>query len=108
VTSSELHSGSIPILAPEVCQQKEVYGKYITDGMFCAGSLEEDVDACDGDSGGPLVCPDESGEGHTLFGIISWGQHCGYANKPGVYVRVSHYLDWINDKLNQSFTNFGV
>jgi secreted trypsin-like serine protease len=62
VTSTDLHAGNIPLLAPEVCQQKEVYGKYVTDGMFCAGSLEENVDACDGDSGGPLVCPNEDGK----------------------------------------------
>jgi len=28
-------------------------------GMFCAGSMDESVDACEGDSGGPLVCSDE-------------------------------------------------
>ena len=95
--------------------------------MFCAGTLDEGVDACMGDSGGPLVCESEgemgafrgSGQGylisnslplgvHKLYGIISWGQHCGFSNKPGVYVRVSHYLDWIQDKLNHSMTNFGV
>lgn len=43
-----------------------------------------------------------------LYGIISWGQHCGFSNKPGVYVRVAHYLDWIQEKLNHSMTNFGV
>lgn len=45
---------------------------------------------------------------HKLYGIISWGQHCGFSNKPGVYVRISHYLDWIQEKLNHSMTNFGV
>ncbi|XP_017491736.1 PREDICTED: transmembrane protease serine 11F-like [Rhagoletis zephyria] len=71
--------------------------------MFCAGYMDESVDACDGDSGGPLICHDEDGE--TLYGIISWGQHCGYANKPGVYVRVEKYVDWIMDKINFSIQN---
>lgn len=37
----------------------------------------------------------------TLFGITSWGQHCGYANKPGVYVKVGYYRDWIEEKMRQ-------
>lgn len=39
-------------------------------------------------------------DGETLYGIISWGQHCGFANHPGVYVRVEKYIDWIYDKIN--------
>lgn len=35
--------------------------------MFCAGSLDESVDACDGDSGGPLVC---SNNGLYTYNII--------------------------------------
>lgn len=46
--------------------------------------------------------------GHTLYGIISWGSQCGYANKPGVYVKVEHYLDWIEEKLHQSLHTYGV
>ncbi|KAH8343162.1 hypothetical protein KR059_005796, partial [Drosophila kikkawai] len=73
-------------------------------GMFCAGSMDESVDACEGDSGGPLVCSDDDGE--TLYGLISWGQHCGYKNRPGVYVRVNHYIDWIYEKINESMQRF--
>ncbi|KAL9908665.1 tequila isoform 2-T2 [Glossina fuscipes fuscipes] len=96
--SNILRAAQVPILPDEVCHQKHVYGNAMTDGMFCAGSLDESVDACDGDSGGPLVCSDAAGE--TLYGIISWGQHCGYANRPGVYVRVEKYIDWIHEKIN--------
>lgn len=45
-----------------------VYGRAITVGMFCAGSLDEGVDACDGDSGGPLACLHE-GKTCTVFTI---------------------------------------
>ncbi|XP_037817731.1 uncharacterized protein LOC119607724 isoform X1 [Lucilia sericata] len=96
--SNILRSAQVPILADEVCSQKNVYANAMTEGMFCAGFLDESADACDGDSGGPLVCSDEDGE--TLYGIISWGQHCGYVNHPGVYVRVEKYIDWIYDKIN--------
>lgn len=98
--SNILRAAQLPILSDETCKQAHVYGNSLTEGMFCAGSMDESVDACDGDSGGPLVCSDADGE--TLHGIISWGQQCGYANKPGVYVRVEKYIDWIYEKINFS------
>ncbi|XP_067647443.1 uncharacterized protein teq isoform X3 [Eurosta solidaginis] len=101
--SNILRAAELPILSNEVCKQPHVYGASLTEGMFCAGYMDESVDACDGDSGGPLICHDEDGE--TLYGIISWGQHCGYANKPGVYVRVEKYVDWILEKINFSIQN---
>ncbi|XP_058459171.1 uncharacterized protein LOC131435375 [Malaya genurostris] len=106
VHSLELRAAKVPLLADTVCNQPEVYGNNVTEGMFCAGALDGGVDACEGDSGGPLVCTND--RGHTLYGIISWGFHCGYVNKPGVYVKVSHYLDWIEQKLKQSLHMYGV
>lgn len=58
----------MPLIAQEVCRQKDIYGDEIMDTMFCAGFLDQTgVDACDGDSGGPLVCADESGEFNSFF-----------------------------------------
>ncbi|GAB0095519.1 Peptidase S1 domain-containing protein [Sergentomyia squamirostris] len=96
--SLELRAGTVPIISDDICREPHVYGNVISDGMFCAGSLHEGVDSCMGDSGGGLVC--ETDGVHKLYGIISWGQRCGYANKPGVYVKVSQYIDWIWSKLN--------
>lgn len=56
MTSFDLRTGQVPIQSPEVCKQPNVYGDALTEGMFCAGTLNKGVDACDGDSGGPLVC----------------------------------------------------
>ncbi|XP_026849508.1 uncharacterized protein LOC6603014 isoform X2 [Drosophila persimilis] len=102
--SQVLRSAELPILPDETCKQSKVYGSAMSEGMFCAGSMDESVDACEGDSGGPLVCSDDDGE--TLYGLISWGQHCGYINRPGVYVRVNHYIDWIYEKINESLLRF--
>lgn len=98
--SNNLRVAQIPVISDEVCKLPHVYGSSVTEGMFCAGFLEEGVDACEGDSGGPFVCSDSDAE--TLYGIISWGQQCGHANKPGVYVKVEKYLDWIYEKIRFS------
>ncbi|XP_012249478.1 uncharacterized protein LOC100742970 isoform X2 [Bombus impatiens] len=99
--SKDLRYGWIPLLDQSVCRAGHVYGEgAISDGMVCAGYLDEGIDTCDGDSGGPLVCLHNGA--FTLYGLTSWGQHCGRANKPGVYVRVSHYRQWIDRKIKDS------
>ena len=54
-----------------------------------------------GDSGGPLNCPIAGGVApglprYELCGIVSWGARCAEKDFPGVYTRVSRYLDWID------------
>ncbi|XP_037027272.1 protein masquerade isoform X2 [Bradysia coprophila] len=60
---------------------------------FCAGG-EEGNDACQGDGGGPLVCQDDGF--FELAGLVSWGFGCGRIDVPGVYVKVSSFIGWIN------------
>ncbi|XP_043673841.1 uncharacterized protein LOC122631786 isoform X3 [Vespula pensylvanica] len=101
--SRDLRYGWIPLLDQSICRAEYVYGHgKISDGMVCAGYLDEGVDTCDGDSGGPLACYHNGA--FTLYGITSWGQHCGEANKPGVYVRVAHYRRWIDQKIMESLS----
>ena len=60
---------------------------------ICAGA-ELGKDACSGDSGGGLFIEDNSNTWH-LLGIVSYGSRdCGNG-VPGVYTRVSSFLDWI-------------
>lgn len=92
--------------------------------MFCAGYLEgNSADACGGDSGGPLICEKEgsflipnynicysllntqttSTGIHRLYGIISWGIRCGEANRPGVYVKITKYVEWITNVVRKDY-----
>lgn len=52
-------------------------------------------DACQSDSGGPLLNA-LTGE---QVGIVSFGLGCGQINVPGVYARVSAYVDWIDEQV---------
>ena len=64
------------------------------DSLICAGYGNGEVDACQGDSGGPLLMVIDGR--WTLMGIISIGFKCAEPGFPGVYTRVSSYLDWIH------------
>lgn len=48
-----------------------------------------------GDSGGPLAYKG------MVVGIVSSGYRCAYAGYPGMYIRVSEYLDFIAEHLNR-------
>jgi len=62
--------------------------------MLCAGSASGGADTCAGDSGGPLVVG--AGSSAILAGVTSWGEGCGLSGYPGVYTRVTAYIDWIS------------
>lgn len=87
---------TVPYIPSAQCNQ--LYSKtphHISQNMFCAGFVGiGKKDACQGDSGGPAVYNNK-----ILVGIVSWGLGCGLAQYPGVYVRVTEYLSWINTSM---------
>jgi len=58
------------------------------------------VGTCHGDSGGPLVCQENETAPFVLQGITSFGIGCADPGFPGVYTRVSKYVNWIEDQIS--------
>lgn len=70
----------------------------ILNTQLCAGGKRGE-DSCNGDSGGPLMTLDDSNPlnpHYYLVGLVSFGpRQCGLESWPGVYTKVSEYMDWI-------------
>ncbi|KAK8766770.1 hypothetical protein V5799_006443 [Amblyomma americanum] len=68
----------------------------ITEVFLCAGAKKREGDTCQGDSGGPLMVQTRPNQ-WTLIGVTSWGNGCGMRDFPGVYTRISHFLNYIEN-----------
>lgn len=64
----------------------------LADSQLCAWDQKFMKDACKGDSGGPLHAKEDKID--YIVGIVSFGIGCA-TKDPGVYTRVSSYIDWI-------------
>ncbi|CAF1064844.1 unnamed protein product [Adineta steineri] len=98
--STVLLQVSVPITNNKGCTAKVT----LPAKQLCAGLDQGGKDSCQGDSGGPLVL--DKGQGiFELIGIVSFGEGCAYVMKPGIYTRVSGYIDWINDLVKKPITH---
>lgn len=73
----------------------------ISSSQICVQG-REDGDSCSGDSGGPLMSDvmADSDDPYILLGLVSFGpRRCGIANFPSVYARVSTYMEWITNNM---------
>jgi hypothetical protein len=99
---------NLDYITNEQCNDSDWDGD-ITDGMMCA---ERDGTAeCRGDSGGPLVIADgdrPAMDPTIQVGIVSFsgGDKCGDPDYPGVFTRVSSYIDWIHSTACQKVGEF--
>lgn len=92
-TSQTLQQVDIPIVSNSDCAN--TYSN-LTDNMICAGRDMGGQDSCQGDSGGPLMVRASAQDPWRQTGVVSFGIGCALPNTPGVYTRVSRYLDWID------------
>nr|KAF6476611.1 transmembrane serine protease 3 [Rousettus aegyptiacus] len=97
--SPVLNHAAVPLISNKLCNHRDVYGGIISPSMLCAGYLKGGVDSCQGDSGGPLVCQER--RVWKLVGATSFGIGCADVNKPGVYTRVTAFLDWIHEQMER-------
>lgn len=95
--STILLGTNLDYITNEQCQSDYDETPYptVTDGMVCAA--RKGTAECSGDSGGPLMIANgdvPAMDPPIQVGIVSWsGKPCG--TYPGVFTRVSSYVDWI-------------
>lgn len=96
--SYDLLKVKIPLVSNEQCKQAYRSSTEIWYKQMCAGG-QRNIDSCPGDSGGPLQAPgiyNGNKVRYVQYGVVSYGlKQCGTEGTPGVYTRVSHYVEWI-------------
>lgn len=91
--SEQLQAVDVPLVDYNRCV--DLYGEgVVSDGMICAGLIEDDRESCSGDAGGPLLGHDSDLRA-IVVGIVSWGYGCSSTGYPAVYTHVTKYIDWI-------------
>jgi hypothetical protein len=100
--AKSLLAGNMSLISANACAK--AYPHAIIASELCAQDLTHKhaplVQACAGDSGGPFIR--QTPAGPVQIGITSWGPEvkdakCGRVPLPGVYMRVSSFLSFIND-----------
>jgi len=85
----------LPMFPDQKCGSPDMWDGGLLDGMFCAGYSAGGKDPCQGDSGGPLVMA-KSDDTAVIVGVVSHAMgKCGEKGTPGIYAKVTKYLDWI-------------
>lgn len=99
-TSESLLKVTLDLFRFGDCQPSYERNRKLSQGLIesqqlCAGSYDSEKDTCEGDSGGPLQVYHSLYCMYNIVGVTSFGKGCGSAGLPGVYARVSNYIDWI-------------
>ncbi|KAJ8672960.1 hypothetical protein QAD02_004221 [Eretmocerus hayati] len=92
--SAVLRETQVPVVDTATCRKSyEQKNMMIDDRVICAGDTVLGQDSCQGDSGGPLMAPKNLT--FYLIGVVSSGYKCAEPGFPGIYTRVTSFLDFI-------------
>ncbi|XP_033487861.2 plasminogen-like [Epinephelus lanceolatus] len=94
-----LKETGVSVIENKICNRPSYMNGLIKDHEMC-GINEGGMDACQGDSGGPLVCKIQNS--YILQGVTSRGIGCAIVTRPGVYTRVSTFVNWINKTIEDN------
>ncbi|XP_033328961.1 chymotrypsin-2-like [Megalopta genalis] len=89
VGTSSLKYATLPIISNSEC----VKSWAVTSTKHVCTAAGYGEDACQGDSGGPLIVYQNNVP--VQIGIVSYGDANCPSNRPGVFSRVTGYIDWI-------------
>lgn len=89
IYSDQLRSTNVSINDP-----KKFPNMNITDNMLLASNISG-ADSCYGDSGSPLIHM----ENKKAIALVSWGYGCGDPKYPGVYTKISSFIEWIKSHI---------
>ncbi|GAB0098981.1 trypsin [Sergentomyia squamirostris] len=97
----KLRWAELPVLDEKKCHTG-FPGTPMHETNICAGETNGSKAVCNGDSGSPLFQKDSQGK-VVVYGVASWTWlPCGTPGKTGVFVNVSHYLQWIQNHMSKN------
>ncbi|KAL7881483.1 hypothetical protein AOLI_G00083310 [Acnodon oligacanthus] len=93
--SNVLIETSLTVLLQPKCEEIwQIY--YDSDCMMCTATAEDNT-FCQGDSGGPLICKSKL----QGLAIYTFRERCNDPRYPGVYLKISAFLDWIKKVMSK-------
>ncbi|MAQ69946.1 MAG: hypothetical protein CMD23_02485 [Flavobacteriales bacterium] len=96
-TEGTTNSTQLQVVGVPITTQSNYGWGQIDSDMIMAGYEDGGYDSCQGDSGGPMVVLGSDEGTYLQCGIVSWGSGCADPGYPGVYTRISYFIDWICD-----------
>eukprot|EP00092_Neocalanus_flemingeri_P034504 GFUD01037517.1.p1 GENE.GFUD01037517.1~~GFUD01037517.1.p1 ORF type:complete len:430 (+),score=115.47 GFUD01037517.1:90-1379(+) len=105
VSSARQQQLALPVVSNQQCADKysQLFRRDVSADIrigehLCAGGVRGQ-DSCNGDSGGPLIGREGAVSPYILVGVVSAGTKTCAIGAPGIFTRVTSYMDWIVQNL---------